>query len=96
MVRLQEYGRIPIVELAKEPHMSESTYLRRAKSLEEAGVIKGYSAILDAEKAGFGVMVFVQVSINQKNEAAFDKFKNGSVSTCLFLNATLYQALMIT
>mgnify|MGYP003630402916 CR=1 FL=1 len=45
------------------------------KSLEEIGVIKGYAALLDAEKAGFDVMAFVQVSINQNTEAAFDSFK---------------------
>ena len=73
--QLQDSGRKPIVELAKATHMSESTCLRKTKSLEESGVIKGYSAILDAEKAGFGVTAFVQVSINQNSEATFDKFK---------------------
>ena len=73
--QLQLSGRKPMVELAKETHMSESTCMRRTKSLEETGIIKGYSAILDAEKAGFGVFAFVQVSIDQKNEAAFDRFK---------------------
>ena len=72
---LQENGRMPIVELAKATHMSESTCMRKAKSLEESGVIKGYSAILDADKAGFGLTAFVQVNINQSNEAAFDRFK---------------------
>ncbi|ODA28868.1 AsnC family transcriptional regulator [Veronia pacifica] len=73
--RLQENGRMSIVELAKATDMSESTCLRRTKSLEESGVIKGYSALLDAEEAGFGITAFIQVSIDQKSEAAFDKFK---------------------
>lgn len=73
--QLQANGRMPIVDLAKATHMSESTCLRRTKALEQSGVIKGYSAILNAEEAGFGVMAFVQVSINQNSEAAFDKFK---------------------
>jgi len=75
LTQLQENGRMPIVELAKATHMSESTCLRRTKALEESGVIKGYSALLDAEEAGFGVTAFIQVSINQNNEAAFDRFK---------------------
>jgi len=75
LTQLQNNGRMPMVELAKATNMSESTCLRRTKSLEENGVIKGYTAILDAEEAGFGVTAFVQVSINQNNEAAFDKFK---------------------
>ncbi len=73
--QLQANGRMPMVELAKATHMSESTCLRRTKSLEESGIIKGYSAMLNAEEAGFGVAAFIQVSINQNNEAAFDRFK---------------------
>ncbi|MCP5381225.1 MAG: Lrp/AsnC family transcriptional regulator [Kordiimonadaceae bacterium] len=73
---LQDHGRMPIVELAAKTNMSESTCLRRTKSLEDVGIIKGYAAILDAEKVGFDVMAFVQVSINQNTEAAFDSFKN--------------------
>ena len=72
---LQTQGRLPIVDLAKQTNMSESTCLRRTKALEEKGIIKGYAALLDEEKAGFGVMAYVHVSINQNNEAAFDKFK---------------------
>lgn len=75
LIQLQQQGRMSVVELAKATHMSESTCLRRLKSLEESGVISGYKAMLDAESAGFGVTAFVQVSINQTNEAAFDKFK---------------------
>lgn len=72
---LQKHGRMSMVELAAKTNTSESTCLRRTKSLEEIGVIKGYAALLDAEKAGFDVMAFVQVSINQNTEAAFDSFK---------------------
>lgn len=75
LTTLQQQGRMPMVELATKTDMSESTCLRRTKSLEEVGVIKGYTALLDAEKAGFDVMAFVQVSINQNTEAAFDSFK---------------------
>ena len=56
-----------MVELAKQTNMSESTCIRRTRSLEESGIVKGYSAILDAEKAGFGVTAFIQVSINQSS-----------------------------
>lgn len=83
--QLQNNGRMSMVDLAKETHMSESTCLRRTKALEEKGVIKGYSALLDAEEAGFGVLAFVQVSIDQKNEAAFDKFKLAVIEHPLIL-----------
>ncbi|WP_114766682.1 Lrp/AsnC family transcriptional regulator [Vibrio rhodolitus] len=76
--QLQENGRKSIVELAKATDMSESTCLRRTKQLEESGIIKKYGAMLDAEKAGFGVTAFIQVSIDQRNEAAFDEFKTAA------------------
>ncbi len=82
---LQKNGRMPIVELAKATHMSESTCLRKTKSLEERGIIKDYRAMLNAEEAGFGVVAFVQVSINQNNEAAFDKFKTTVLAHPLIL-----------
>ncbi|GAK87545.1 transcriptional regulator AsnC family [Vibrio ponticus] len=76
--QLQKNGRKSIVELAKATDMSESTCLRRTKQLEESGIIKKYGAMLDAEKAGFGVTAFIQVSIDQRNEAAFDEFKTAA------------------
>ncbi|RPJ66814.1 Lrp/AsnC family transcriptional regulator [Alteromonas sediminis] len=82
---LQQHGRMPIVELAKATNMSESTCLRRTRALEESGIIKGYAALLDAEKAGFGVMAYVQVNINQRNEAAFDSFKTAVLEHPLVL-----------
>jgi len=85
LTQLQEQGRMPMVELAKATNMSESTCLRRTRALEDEGVIKGYSALLDAEKAGFGVMAYVQVNINQRNEAAFNTFKRAVLAHPLVL-----------
>lgn len=85
LMKLQEHGRMPIVELAKETDMSESTCLRRTKSLEEKGVIASYNATLNPEQAGFGVSAFIQVSINQNNEATFDSFKNAVMAHPLVL-----------
>ena len=78
ILQLQKNGRMPIVELAKITGMSESTCLRRTRSLEESGIIKGYRAIVDSDRAGFAVTAFVQVSIDQQSEAAFDQFKNAA------------------
>lgn len=82
---MQQNGRIPIVELAKQTNMSETTCLRRVKSLEAIGVIKGYTILLDAEKTGFGVTAFVQVSVIQSTEAQFDSFKKAILENELVL-----------
>lgn len=72
---LQENGRLPMVELARRANLSETTCLRRTRSLEETGIIRGYRAEVDADAAGFGVLAFIQVSIDQRIEAARDVFK---------------------
>jgi len=72
---LQSEGRIAMVELARRANMSETTCLRRVRSLEAAGIITGYRAEVAREATGFDVTAFVQVSLDQRIEAASDVFK---------------------
>jgi Lrp/AsnC family transcriptional regulator, leucine-responsive regulatory protein len=58
---LQRNARISNVDLAKEVGLSPSPCLRRVKLLEEAGVISRYVAVLDPEKVGAALTVFVRV-----------------------------------
>jgi Lrp/AsnC family transcriptional regulator len=60
---LQDDARIPLNELAERVSSSRSAVWRRIQKLEEAGVIKRQAALLDAEKAGLGVLVFAQVKM---------------------------------
>ena len=50
---LQENGRVTNVELAEKVDLSAPPCLRRVRSLEDKGFIKGYHADLSAEKLGF-------------------------------------------
>jgi len=72
---LQRDGRVPMVELARRVNQSETTCLRRVRSLEQAGIITGYRAELARDATGFAVMAFIQVSLDQRVEAASDVFK---------------------
>lgn len=65
---LQSEGRVSASELARRIGMSESSCLRRMKSLEEAGVILGYQAIVDQRKIGFSMSAIIMVSTNQRTE----------------------------
>ena len=49
---LSKNGRITGIELSKKLDISSSTVTRKIKRLEDSGVIKGYLAIIDAEKFG--------------------------------------------
>ena len=51
---LQKDGRMTNLELAERVALSPSACLRRVRALEEAGVIRGYAALLDPAKVGLG------------------------------------------
>ncbi len=54
---LQRDSRLTMQQLADKVGMSSSACWRRVRSLEEAGVIDRYAAILDTKKAGFSLVV---------------------------------------
>ena len=60
---LQADGRMTNVELARRVGISAPPCLRRVRALEEAGLIQGYHADVDARQLGFEVQVFAMVSL---------------------------------
>jgi DNA-binding Lrp family transcriptional regulator len=60
---LQSDGRATNVELSARVHLSAPQCFRRVRSLEERGVIRGYSAQVRAEAVGLGVMAYVSLNI---------------------------------
>lgn len=61
--RLQEDGGATNATLAEAVGLSPSQVSRRRQALEEAGVIRGYRAVLEPEALGLGVMVFIHVAL---------------------------------
>jgi Lrp/AsnC family transcriptional regulator, leucine-responsive regulatory protein len=73
---LQSDGRMSNVALAEKVGMSPSPCLRRVRSLEEAGYVKGYAAILDRQRLGLQIVAFVEVKVPQVADVAIvDRFK---------------------
>ena len=68
LAELQAEGRVTNVELAQRVGLTAPPCLRRVRALEEAGVIKGYHAELDASKLGFAITVFAMVSLKSQAE----------------------------
>uniref|UniRef100_UPI002FE077EC Lrp/AsnC family transcriptional regulator n=1 Tax=Noviherbaspirillum sp. TaxID=1926288 RepID=UPI002FE077EC len=66
LATLQDEGRISNLELAEKVFLSPSACLRRVRLLEEAGIIRRYSAVLDTEKLGLEVDVFVEVTMRRE------------------------------
>ncbi len=61
---LQADARLTNQQLADAAGLSASQCSRRRAALEEAGIIRGYRAVLDGPKLGFGLLVFIQVTLN--------------------------------
>ncbi|MEJ2579264.1 MAG: Lrp/AsnC family transcriptional regulator [Kineosporiaceae bacterium] len=77
---LQTDGRLTNVELAKRVRLSPSPCLRRVKSLEDRGYITGYRAVLDRDRVGRGLHVFVMVSLTSQRQETLESFEH-AVST---------------
>jgi len=50
---LQENSRTPYLEIARKLRVSEATIRKRVKALEEKGVIKNYTVLIDPSKIGY-------------------------------------------
>lgn len=71
---LQKDGRITNLDLAERAALSPSACLRRVRALEEAGVIRGYAALLDPAKIGLGLLAFVTVKLEKRGRMPTDAF----------------------
>jgi DNA-binding Lrp family transcriptional regulator len=71
---LQKDGRMTNVELAKHVGISAPPCLRRVRALEEAGYIRGYHADVAADKLGFGITIFTQISLTNHTETDLQNF----------------------
>ena len=72
---LQSDGRMTNVDLAKKVGISAPPCLRRVRSLEEGGYIKGYHAIIENSALGFQVKVFVMVGLVSQAESDLSAFE---------------------
>ena len=73
--QLQRDGRTTNAALAERVHLSESACLRRVQALEREGLIAGYSAQLNQEKAGYPVNVFVHITLDRQDQADLQAFE---------------------
>ena len=71
---LQKNAKLTTKELADAVHLTPTPVFERQKRLEKRGYIKKYVAVLDAEKLGKGLLVFVKVKLKQINHEIADAF----------------------
>jgi Lrp/AsnC family leucine-responsive transcriptional regulator len=68
---LQAQGRASFTELARAVSMSASAVTERVRRLEEAGIIKSYTAVVDHERLGLPILAFVRLRYPNGNYKPF-------------------------
>ncbi|MEI5682214.1 Lrp/AsnC family transcriptional regulator [Mesorhizobium sp. CCNWLW179-1] len=71
---IQSDGRITVQELADKVGLSPSPCARRVKMMEDEGIIKGYSAVIDQAKVGLPVSAFASIKLEKQREDHLDRF----------------------
>ena len=71
---LQDDGRMTNVELSSRVGISAPPCLRRVKRLEEAGIIRGYRALLNSPALGMDVVAFCLIGLHHQSEAELKAF----------------------
>jgi Lrp/AsnC family leucine-responsive transcriptional regulator len=78
---LQTEGRLSNSDLAERVDLSASACLRRVRLMEEAGIIEGYTMLVNQAAVGKSSTIFVEVSLTSQSEKNLADFEN-AVSDC--------------
>jgi len=74
LAELQGDGRMTVQQLAERVGLSASPCARRVRLLEQAGVIKGYVAVLDQAQIGLPISAFASIKLARQHEEDLDSF----------------------
>ena len=72
---LQQDGRMSMKDLSEQVGLSITPAIERVKRMERDGVITGYHARLNPAAVGATLLVFVEITLNQKSASHFDQFR---------------------
>lgn len=72
---LQKDAKANTKELCDELHISKTPIYERIKRLENEGVIRGYTAIIDNKKVGLPLVVFCNVSLAVHDDEHIGRFR---------------------
>ncbi|GEB51880.1 MULTISPECIES: Lrp/AsnC family transcriptional regulator [Streptomyces] len=75
LAELQEDGRLTVTELAGRVGLSLSPCHRRLRELERSGAIRGYRAVLDADRVGLAFDALVFVTMRQEDRSTIASFE---------------------
>jgi DNA-binding Lrp family transcriptional regulator len=76
LAQLQRDARATNQELAEAVGMSTSACWRRVRALEDSGIIRRYTALVDREKAGFAMSAIIHVSLERHDTSFVETFES--------------------
>ena len=71
---LQNDASLSISEIASQVNLSSTPCWKRIRRLEDEGIIRKRVALLDSDKIGGGIMVFISIKTNEHNQDWFNQF----------------------
>ena len=71
---LQKNAKVSMQDLSEAVGLSASPCLRRVKLMEEAGIIRGYVALVEQKSVGLPISVFASVKLERQRESELDRF----------------------
>ncbi|RDU25151.1 Lrp/AsnC family transcriptional regulator [Anaerosacchariphilus polymeriproducens] len=77
---LQKYGRMQWKEVGKYVHMSGQAVKNRIQSMENLGIIEGYTVKVNLEKMGNKMEAFVMVFMKSTDHIGFRRFLKANAS----------------
>lgn len=75
LTELQSDGRLSNQELAQRVNLSPSPCLRRVRLLEERGIIRGYTAVVDQTACGLPLTVFIRITLERHDVRTVSEFE---------------------
>lgn len=81
LTELQRDSRQTVQQLAAAAGLSSTPCWKRVKEMEAAGIIRGYTALVDREKVGLALCVLAEVNLTRHNEDDVRRFEQ-AVSQC--------------
>jgi Lrp/AsnC family leucine-responsive transcriptional regulator len=72
---LQDNARITTLELAEQVGLSPTPCARRVKRLEDDGLIERYVTLLNPQRAGLDLSVFISVRLRNQTAETIEKFE---------------------
>ena len=76
---LQADGRLTNQDLSERVNLSPSPCLRRVRLMEEQGVIRGYTALVDQKAWGLPVTVFIRIKLERHGDDAVKAFEHAII-----------------